>query len=288
MVFLFYFEPVNYINFNGKIQPGDQPALLASNRGYRYGDGLFETIKVIHASILLEQYHFERLFSGVSLLQFEIPKLVTAGKLTGEILNLCKKNECEQRARVRLSVFRGNGGLYEEDRGLQYIIECWPLQESANKLNDNGLVIDVYRDIKKNCDDFSNLKSANFLPYNMAALYARKNKLNDCLVLNVNGRIADSTIANVFIIKDGVFITPALTEGCVNGVMRRFLIEKLQSMDCELREEALTISTLEGADEVFLTNAINGIRWVKQFGGQCYTNRKTVEIFNGVFKTNSP
>jgi branched-chain amino acid aminotransferase len=285
MVFLFYFDPMNYINLNGKIQPGDKPALLVSNRGYRYGDGLFETIKVINGKILLKEYHLERLFSGLLLLKFNIPKLFIAEKLTGEILNLCKKNECEQRARVRLSVFRGNGGLYDEERTLQYIIECWPLNESVNKLNENGLVIDIYPGAKKNCDVFSNLKSANFLPYNMAALYAKENKMNDCLVLNTRGNIADSTIANVFMIKEGVVITPALAEGCVNGVMRRYLIEKLRSVDYELREEAITISNLETADEVFLTNAIKGVLWVKQFADKIYTNKKTTEIYERFAKT---
>src|ERR1700741_5220476 len=125
---------MNYINLNGKIQAGDKAALLVSNRGYRYGDGLFETIKVINEKILLEEYHFERLFSGLLLLKFEIPKLFTPAKLTKEIPGLCKKNECEQGARVRLSVFRGNGGLYDDDRGMQYVIECWSLDDPENKL----------------------------------------------------------------------------------------------------------------------------------------------------------
>ncbi len=274
MVFLFYFGPVNYINFNGKIQPGDQPALLVSNRGYRYGDGLFETIKVIHEKIRLESYHFERLFSGLSLLQFEIPELFTAKKLAGELLDLCKKNECEQRARVRLSVSRGNGGLYDDDRTLQYVIECWPLDESVNELNENGLVIDVYPEARKSCDVFSNLKSANFLPYSMAALYAKENGLNDCLLLNESGHIADASTANLFIIRDGIITTPTLSEGCVNGVMRRHLIERLKAEDLvfKAKESIITIDNLLHAEEVFFTNAIKGIRWVKHFRNKIYRN----------------
>jgi branched-chain amino acid aminotransferase len=199
---------MNYINLNGKIQAGMNRQLLVSNRGYRYGDGLFETMKVINEKILLEEYHFERLFSGLSLLKFEIPKLFTAKKLTEEILGLCKKNGSAQRARVRLSVSRGNGGLYDDDRKLQYVIECWSLDETVNKLNENGLVIDVYPDARKSCDVFSNLKSSNFLPYTMAAIYAKENKLNDCLLLNNNGNIADSTIANVLSLRMVLLLLP--------------------------------------------------------------------------------
>lgn len=276
---------MNSICFNGKIIPADEPVLLASNRGYRYGDGLFETMKVAKGKILLSDHHFERLFAGLALLQFEIPRLFLRQKTEDEILSLCKKNNCEGLARVRLSVFRGNGGLYDEDKGLQYLIECWPLTESVSKLNENGLVIDVFPGAEKSCDKFSNLKSANFLPYSMAALYAKEKKLNDSLVLNTTGGIADSTIANLFIIKNAIVITPGLEEGCVNGVMRQYLLQKMQAADCAVQEATLSVNDILVADEVFLTNAIHGIRWVRQFRDMSYGNVKTVEIYNRFIKT---
>jgi branched-chain amino acid aminotransferase len=276
---------MNSICFNGKIVTDDEPVLMASNRGYRYGDGLFETMKVLNGNILLRKYHFERLFSGLSIMKFEIPVLFTEENIEEELLHLSKKNNCEKLGRVRLSVSRGNGGLYDDEKNLQYLIECWPLNESVNKLNENGLVIGIYPDAEKSCDKFSNLKSANFLPYSMAALFAKENKWNDCLVLNTTGGIADSTIANIFIIKENNIIAPGLEEGCVNGVMRKYLIEKLRGMSYELQEGVLTVNDLENADEIFLTNAINGIRWVRQFGDKIYTNVKTVEIYNRFIKT---
>lgn len=276
---------MNHICVNGKILPADEPALLVSNRGYRYGDGLFETMKVVNRQLLLEGYHFERLFSGLSLMKFDVPGLFTKEKISQEILQLCKKNSSEKLGRVRLSVFRGNGGLYDEDKTLQYVIESWPLNESANKLNENGLVIDIFPDAEKSCDKFSNLKSANFLPYSMAAQYAKENKLNDCLVLNNSGGIADSTIANLFIIKDGLILTPALEEGCINGVMRRHLLIELRATGAAINETVITTGDIKNADEVFLTNAINGIRWVRHFRDKVYTNVKTVEIYNRFIRT---
>jgi branched-chain amino acid aminotransferase len=273
------------INFNGKTVAADKPVLLAHNRGYRYGDGLFETMKVINGTIALGEYHFERLFTGMSLLLFDNPALFTAAKLQDEIISLCKNNNCDKLARVRLSVFRGNGGLYDADLQTQYIIECWPLAESVNQLNENGLVIDIYPDCRKSCDVFSNLKSANFLLYSMAARYVKRNKLNDCLVLNTGEMIADSTIANVFIIKDNIITTPSLTEGCINGVMRRYLIEKLKEMNYQVEVGRLSFSQLEAANEVFLTNAINGMRWVGRFGKNTYTNSKTQEIYQRIVAT---
>ncbi|MEP6701062.1 MAG: aminotransferase class IV [Bacteroidota bacterium] len=276
---------MNNIFFNGKIIPEDEPVLLASNRGYRYGDGLFETMKMINGIILLADYHFERLFSALSLLKFDSPKLFTKEKLEQQILQLCKKNDCENLARIRLSVFRGNGGLYDENKAMQYVIECWPLNKSVNGLNENGLVIDIYPEAAKNCDKFSNLKSANFLSYSLAALYAKENKLNDCLLLNTSGGIADSTIANVFIIKDAVISTPGPEEGCVNGVMRRYLLEKMQNAGYMTQQRAVSVNDLNNAEEVFLTSAINGIRWVRGFRDKIYTNVTTEEIYNRFVKT---
>ncbi len=281
---------MNSICFNGKIVAGDEPVLLASNRSYRYGDGLFETMKIQNGNISLSSYHFERLFGGLSLLKFDIPKLFNKEKLEQHILNLSRKNECEKLARVRLSVFRGNGGLYDADKTLQYIIECWPLNESVNKINDNGLVIDIYPDGEKSCDKFSNLKSANFQLYSMAALFAKENQLNDCLVLNNSGGIADSTIANIFLIKGETIITPSLKEGCINGVMRKYMLEKFRAEgeSWQVEERSVLASNIKDADEIFLTNAINSIRWVRQFRNRTYTNVRTVEIYNRYVKTIMP
>lgn len=278
--FFIYFHHMNSICLNGKLLPADKPALMVDNRSYRYGDGLFETIKVIGQNISLEKFHFERLFTGLKQMGFQMPALFTAENLKHQILLLCKKNKCVELARVRLSVFRGNGGITEDVNDLQYVIECWPVNESMNQLNDNGLIIDIYPEAKKSCDKFSNIKSANYIPYVMAARYAKENKLNDCLVLNTHERIADSTIANIFLIKDQKLFTPPLSEGCVNGVMRRHIIEQY-----DVSETIFTVDDILSADELFLTNAIYGIRWVQQFREKMFSKLKTSEMHKTLLKT---
>ena len=148
------------------------------------------------------------------------------------------------------------------------------------QLNENGLVIDIFPDARKSCDKFSNLKSANYLPYAMAARYAKENKLNECLVLNVHERIADATIANIFLIKGDRLITPSLNEGCVNGVMRRYLIANIKVEEGEIAE-----TDIQDADEVFLTNAISGIRWVKNFREKSYSNLQSRKIYKDLIQT---
>lgn len=257
--------------FNDKIYKEGENIVSADNRGLRYGDGLFETLKVIKGEIQLKNFHFERLLSGMKTLHFETPKYFTASFLEKKIQELCIKSDHNSVARGRLMIFRGDGGLYDaKDHFPNYCIQSWEINDTT-ELNSNGLVIDIYPDAKKSCDELSNIKSNNFLHYAMAALYAKKIKVNDCLLLNNYGRIADSTIANIFIIKNEIIYTPALSEGCIAGVMRRFIIEKLQT-GFKIIEKEISIDDLENADEVFLTNSIKGIRWVKQFKNSEYTN----------------
>ncbi len=268
---------------NGRFVRVSEPVLLASNRSYRYGDGLFETLRVVDGSIRLPEYHFDRLFRGMKLLDYTFPKRFDADTLEQQILQLVQKNQGTPFVRIRLSVFRGNGGLYDEDGPAQYLIECWPLESSNWQWNENGLEIDIYQKVRKSCDTFANLKSASFLGYSMAARYAKQQKLNDCLVLNEFGRIADSSIANVFIVRGTSITTPPLSEGCVDGVMRRYLLQELRSVILEngfdLAEQPCTSEDLAMADGLFLTNAIRGIRWVKQCGQTSYKSETVRELF---------
>ena len=273
-----------YFNYNGRFFADNENVLPKDDRSYRYGDGLFETMKLINGNILLEDHHFERLFSGLDVLKFNIPVLFTKQKIEKEIKELSKKNECERSARIRLSISRGNGGLYDCDNKFSYLIECWPLEQKD--INENGLIIDIFPDARKSIDVFSNLKSANYLPYVMAAIWVKENKLNDALILNQHDRVCDSTIANVFWIKDDKIFTPPLSEGCVSGVMRKKILElTIGNSGYSLQEHILTEKILLQADEVFLTNAITGIRWVKECRGKVYKNTISSKIFTTLGET---
>lgn len=273
-----------FININGEVKTNNERVLLAGNHSYRYADGLFETIKVENGKIKLVQYHFERLFNSIKILKFEPPVLFTREKICEEIIQLCRKNICEKLGRVRLSVSRGNAGIYDCDDKFQYLIECWPLEESVNMFNEAGLIIDIFPDARKSIDKFSNLKSANYLPYVMAAVWAKENKLSDALLLNTNERICEATMANVFWVKGGTLFTPPLNEGCIAGVIREYLIDHATELEIEIMEKELYFSELETADEIFLTNAISGIRPVKKFRNKNYQCNISKKIFNKLIR----
>lgn len=273
----------SYIHFNGKILPADDPLVTAGNRGLRYGDGLFETMRVVNGRIVLHHLHFERLFNGLSVLQFQCSPHFTAAYLAEAVLALCRKMKIEKGARVRLNIVRGNGGLYDPDNlHPNVIIEAWPLTVPTG-IQENGLVIDIYTMARKHFDILANIKSNNYLPCVLAALYAKNNQLNDCLLLNTEGRICDATIANIFWVKKGRLFTPPLSEGGVGGVMRRYLIENIKAPQT-IHEEPLTPEILEQADEIFLTNAISGIKWVSRFRDKQYSNHLTTQLYNEYIK----
>ena len=268
-----------FINYNGEFLHEDATIVGAGNRGLRYGDGLFETIKVIDSELLLEEFHFDRLFAGLALLRFDLPPYFTYGYVREQIFALLQKNTFTT-ARLRLNVFRKNGGLYDTiDSTPDFVIECSMLHEKYLEINSNGLILDVYEEAIKTCDRFSGIKSNNFLPYAMAALYANERKLDDCLVLNSCGRVCDATIANVFWIEDKHIYTPPLSEGCIAGVMRRHLLDILPQRGYSIKERVLQIADLDTADELFLTNAIAGIRWVAEFRGRRYQSRMSSDIY---------
>jgi branched-chain amino acid aminotransferase len=273
------------INFNGQIIPADKPIVAADNRGLRFGDGFFETIRVVDHRICLAGHHFERLYSSLETLQFERPDSLSPENLTEQILSLCRKNKQQHAARVRLTLFRSKGGLYDPENNMpQYIIESWELANPQYELNRNGLITGLFNEGRKACDHFSHIKSNNFLLYAMAALHAKKNHWNDALLLNSRERIAESTIANIFCIKDRVIYTPALFEGCIAGVMRKFIIEKITGSDFELQEGTLSVENIKTADELFVTNAIFGMRWIKQFSNRSYDQAMVQEIFDHIFQ----
>lgn len=277
---------MSYLNFNGKILAAGTAIVSADNRGLRYGDGLFETIKFMNGTLILADEHFSRLWKGMQLLQFEIPKLVTPELLQQQIIQLIQKNKYNS-ARVRLSVFRNDGGLYDtQNQGPVYCIQVWPINEKSSSLNENGLQLCLYKDAIKPIDKFCNIKHNNFLPYFMGALFAKQQQCNDAILLNMHSRICDTTIANVFIVKNNVIHTPSLEEGCIAGTIRKFILQNLPAAGHEITESSITIDDMFQADEVFLTNSIHNIRWVAALGEKKFSNQLTQQIFTHLQKTN--
>ncbi|MFI5195903.1 MAG: aminotransferase class IV [Chitinophagales bacterium] len=271
---------MNIININGKITTAADAHIPVDNGSFRYGYGLFETMLVQEGAIRLKQYHWERLFAGLKQLYFDIPVLMSPEWLEEQVISVVKKNKLQKLCRVRLQLF-AEGGLYGA-AGNQpgFIIECFPLEASTLQLNENGIITGIAAGLNKSMDSLSNLKSCNALIYAMAARQAKQNKWDDALISNTNGNIIESTIANIFWIHNEVVFTPPLSDGCIAGVMRRYVMERIP-----VKEKSLSVDELMQADEVFLTNAIKTVRWVSDLNNKKYSCKQTKTIYNDRMST---
>ena len=284
----------NWLFYNEEIIPDSTPIFNAANRGLRFGDGLFETIKVVHTGpngsagqrkMPLFDLHMERMNQGLAILGMKLQEHYTPDYISQMILDLCSQNNINGPARVRITIVRGNGTLFStDDPHASIVIQAEPLAGDYLAFNLTGLKIDICPGIQKSCDQLANIKSNNYLPYVMAAQYARQHQLTDSLVLNIHNRICDGTIANIFRIHNNTIYTPPLTEGGVGGVMRKYLLNHLPKAGYAVQEKICTPEDLEAATEVFLTNALYGIRWVSQFRNKTYQNQLTARLFQEIIK----
>lgn len=277
---------MEYFNYNGKLYNDNANLISINSRGLRFGDGLFETLKSKNNNLQFANDHFERLWHGMNLLQFKIPVHFTIENLHKQIRDLLNKNGHNDTARIRLTIFRGDGGLNDDINHIpHYLIQTWPLPIETGSWLNNGLLLGVYNDVKKSCDVLSDIKHNNFLPYVMAALHAKKQKWNDAVLLNSHGRICDTTIANIFLIRGDVIYTPSLDEGCIAGIMRKNLLTQFKKDKLNVIEGKITVDDLQNADEVFLSNSIHNVRWVQCIGDKKYKNHFTQKIYTSFLST---
>jgi aminodeoxychorismate lyase len=270
-----------FFNYNGKLFQESTPVISPDSRGLRYGDGLFETMKMANGKLLFAKDHFERLFQGMKILQFDIPVHVTPENIEKEICHLALKNNHTESARIRLTVLRGNGSVFDADNHHpNYIIQSWLLNDTIGKLNSNGLILGFYEETIKSVDILSNIKHNNYLPGILAALYAKQNKWNDAVIINNYNRVCETTIANIFLIKNKIIYTPALSEGCVAGIFRQNLLGLFKSIALPCIEKEITKEELLNADECFLTNSIGNVKWVKSIDNKEYDQVVTKEIYH--------
>lgn len=274
----------HFFIYNNNFFQVSEPVISAGNRSLMYGDGLFETMRMNEGRILNVDFHFERFINGLRLLQFDLPGYFSSNFFIEKIMDLLLKNVHGENARIRLMAFRGKGSIFNpENNSPNYILETWALPQKI-ELNETGLAIGVFSDGAKSCDQFSNLKSNNYLLSVMAGLFAKNNNLDDCLLLNSFGRVCESAIANVYIIKNENIYTPPLSEGCVAGVMRRWMLEKFSFKNYKVIGKSISIREVIDADEIFLTNSVQPIRWVKYFRERNYPNQKIKEIAEYLFQ----
>jgi branched-chain amino acid aminotransferase len=263
------------INFNGKFIENEANSLSSNNRAFKYGDGLFETLKVINKNCCFLEDHYFRLMASMRMLRMEIPLNFTMEFFEEEILKTLKALKLVD-ARVRVTVFRKEGGLYKpKSNKIDFLIEASPLKMDAKQ----RYTVDIFKDYFINSGLLSTLKTTNKLTNVLASIYASENNLDNCILLNERKQVVETINGNIFIVKDSIIKTPALTEGCIKGIVRKKVIEFLEmNPNYTVEEASISPFDLQKADEIFTTNAIVGIQPITNYKKNAFKTIVSKEI----------
>lgn len=254
------------INYNGDLYPADKPLFTSKNRAFLYGDCIFETIRIYNGNPLFFNKHRERLLKGMKKLGMDPPEWFKKFFLFFEIKKTIEANSITKGGRVRLTVFREEGGFYTpENNGINFLIEAMEIDHNKYMLNNVGLKIGTYTELKKPCTDFGRFKTGNSLLYVLAGIFKKEQQWDDVLILNYNSNYCEAISSNIFCYHNKKLYTPAKSENAVNGIMQRLIIEIAEKEGIEVEETIIPEDLILSSRELFLTNTIKGIQWVNKF-----------------------
>ncbi|MBL7940920.1 MAG: aminotransferase class IV [Flavobacteriales bacterium] len=261
------------VNINGEVVHGDKPVITLDNRAFHYGDGLFESMRIVQGRPCFADAHWVRLTTGAGLLRITLPKNLDRASFERSIVELVQRTG-QVSARCRFTLYRKAGGNYRPDGNEGgFTIELDDLAEPHHVLNEHGLMVDIWPEMRKPINELSRHKTLNCQYYIMASLWSQQRGLDDCMLQNDRGNIIESSSGNLFIVSNGVLYTPSLADGCVGGVMRAQVINLAIANGIKVYECSLNPQNLLAADEVFFTNAVRGIQWVGTYRTKRYAHR---------------
>lgn len=267
----------HFFCLNGAFYPAEENPVSPQMRAEKFGNGIFETMRLFQGKILNAPYHFERLLNSMNELGFSNSHF-SSSFFIEEIKKLLELNQEKNHARIRLMVTQSATA----DKKINYLIESWGLP-SLFEFNE-GLKLDFFPDAQKKISTDAHLKKNNCAIAAQARKYAEINLLDDAIILNELNRISECSIANIFIIKNNKIYTPPLSEACVAGTMRRFLLNDFLPKQYSICEKEITKNELLNGDEIFLTNAIRPIRWVEEIGEHSFSQSVTFSIWKNLIQ----
>ena len=254
------------INNSGHFNPANVD-VLSSNRAFLFGDAVFETMKIVDGKILFLEDHYFRLMASMRIIRMEIPMHFTMEFFESEILKTAEINNFADSVRARITVYRNSGGLYTPaTNSISYLIEATSIENKLFQLSTHLYEVDLFKDYFIPKHLLSTLKTTNKLINIVGSVYAKENDLQNCLLLNDSKNVVEALNGNLFMFLDGKLITPPLSEGCLNGIMRRQILKIAKKIDTiEVLEAPISPFDLQKADELFITNSIVGIIRISKY-----------------------
>ena len=251
------------LNYNGNLVAFDDVKITPNNRAFKYGDSIFETIKVVNGKLVFWEDHYFRLMASMRMLRMKIPMNFTLEFLEEEILKTVSNNDIKKNIRARLSVTRKDGGFYTPNTNeIDYLIES----QEIEYLTKSSYKVDLFKDFYVYSGHLSTVKTNNKLIHTLASIYAKENELDNCFLLNERKGVVEATNASLFLVKGTVIKTPPLTEGCLKGIAREKVISVITSSnDYTIEETIISPFEIQKADEVFITNSVMGIQPITNY-----------------------
>lgn len=268
------------VNFNGVLISSENIKLSLENRAFKYGDAIFETVKVLNKKVVFWEDHYFRLMASMRMLRMKIPIEFTLEFLEQEILKTVAAQQEASTYRIRLNIFRKDGGLYTpKTNKIDFTIE---VKESNYQIKD-FYSLDVYKDFYNYSGLLSTIKTNNRMVNTLASIFADENDLDNCILLNEKKGVVEVTNGNIFVVKGKVVKTPALTEGCIKGITRLKVLEILfKNKELTIEETSISPFEIQKADEVFITNAIIGVQPVTNYKKKTFTTELGKKIANNL------
>lgn len=269
------------INFNGKLIE-DSNFISNDNRGYKYGDALFETVKVVHGKLMFWEDHYFRLMASMRIMRMEIPMNFTMEFLEVEILKTLEANQLSKSsARVRLNIDRGEGGKYlPNEKSINFNIVTEVLDADFYEMpSQKSYTVDLFKDFLVPSGLLSTLKTNNKALNVLGSIYAKENDFDNCLLLNTNKNVIEALNGNLFVVHGETIKTAPIEDGCLNGIMRKQIINViLNSGDYVLEERSISPFELQKADELFITNVIVGIQPILKYRKKNFGTKLSEDI----------
>lgn len=259
------------INFNGTLIPSSTN-LLQNNRAFLYGDGVFETVKIVNNKILFLEDHYFRLMSAMRIVRMEIPMNFTLEYFEEQILLVVNANNWTQSARARITVYRNQGGNYlPETNSVSYLITSTALENKNYNIDKKEYEVDLYKDFYVTKQLLSTIKTTNKIINITGSIFAKENDLDNCLLVNENKNVIEALQGNIFMVMNQKLITPPVSDGCLNGIMRKQILALAKKLEMiEIVEESISPFELQKADELFITNVIKGIQPITKYRKKKY------------------
>ena len=251
--------------FDGKIIDFNLEFYLKFNRSFRFGDGIFETIRVQNGELLFFNDHISRFKKGISLLKFEIDIQNIKKNVENEIRKIILENNIIN-SKIRIQLFRDGEGLYiPEKNNALLLIEFLPLPNDYTFFDiDKKIIVGISKESFVSNTIFSGLKTCNALPYIIAGVEKKSRNEDELIILNDKGFISECIASNIFWIEQNEIYTPALSCACLEGVMRKNIINIFDSNDIEVNEVKQNFSLIKLNEAIFFTSNVFGIKIISK------------------------